>query len=84
MCRSLKSSSLKGNEKADDPTKEEATLDGGSCVAKVRAITVQREREEVCCDLWGHKKNFTDSNTLVSRPTVTRVTFDLPRCKELL
>ena len=27
--------------------------------------------------------NFTNSKTLVSRPTVTRVIFDLPECKEL-
>ena len=34
------------------------------------------------CDLWGRKINFTNSETLVgwsvSRPTVPRVTFDLP------
>ena len=35
-----------------------------------------------CCDLSGRKINFTNSKTLVSRATVTRVTFDLPECKE--
>ena len=34
------------------------------------------------CDLQGRKIDFTNSKTLVSRPTVTRVTFDLPECKE--
>ena len=28
----------------------------------------------VCCDLFGRKINFTNSKTLVSRPTETRVT----------
>ena len=35
-----------------------------------------------CCDLQGRRINFTNSKTLVSRPTVTRV--DLPECKEPL
>ena len=39
------------------------------------------------CDLQGRKINFTNSETLAGwwmlRPTVTRVTFDLPECKEL-
>ena len=38
-----------------------------------------------CCDLRGRKINIGNSKTLVgwlvSRPTVTRVTFDLPECK---
>ena len=33
-------------------------------------------------DLWVRKTNFTNSKTLVSRPTVTHVTFDLPESKE--
>ena len=41
-----------------------------------------------CCDLQGRKINFTNLKTLVrrslSRPSVTRVTFDLPECKEPL
>ena len=40
------------------------------------------------CDFLGRKINFTNSKTLVgwcmSRPTVTRVTFDLSECKEPL
>ena len=41
--------------------------------------------EVIFCDLQGRKINyFTNSKTLVSRPTVTRVTFDLPECKEPL
>ena len=40
------------------------------------------------CDLQGGKVNFTNSKTLVgwlvSRPTVTRVTLDLPECQELI
>ena len=36
------------------------------------------------CDFWGRKINITNSKTLVSRPTVTRVTFDLHECEEPL
>ena len=35
------------------------------------------------CELQGRKINFTNSKTLVLRPIVTRVTFDLPECEEL-
>ena len=35
-----------GNEKADEPAKEGARLDGGD-MAQVKAITVQQAREEV-------------------------------------
>ena len=42
------------------------------------------EDHSVVCDLQGRKINFTNSKTLVSRPTVTRVTFDVPEYQELI
>ena len=39
-----------GNEKADEPAKDGAMLDGGG-MAQIRARTVQQKREEVCAAL---------------------------------
>ena len=36
-----------GSEKADEPAKERAMLNGGGDMAQVRAVTVQQERVEV-------------------------------------
>ena len=45
--------------------------------------------DKLYCDFQGRKINFAISRPLVdvavvSRPTVTRVTFDLPECREPL
>ena len=45
-CRTLRSSSLKANEKADEWAKKRAMLDEGF-MAEARAKTMQQEREEV-------------------------------------
>ena len=47
-------------------------------------LAVETGHYVVCCDFEGRKINFANSKTLVgrsvSRPTVARVTFDLPEC----
>ena len=53
----------------------------------VRTLVLLRRRQSFCCDLQSRKINFTNSKNfgwLVDvGPTVRRVTFDLPECKEL-
>ena len=45
-----------GHEKADEPAKEGAMLDGED-VAQVRAVTIQQEREEFYA-AWQHAASF--------------------------
>ena len=61
----------------------------GSFSALVERLSFFVEQQHIiCCDLQNRKIYFKKSKTLVgrsvSRPTVTRVTFDLPECKEAL
>ena len=53
---------------------------------KGRLHDLDKDEAAISCDLYGREIHFTNSKTLVgwsmSRPTVTRVAFDLPECKE--
>ena len=53
---------------------------------KGRLHDLDKDEAAISCDLYGREIHFTNSKTLVgwsmSRPTVTRVAFDLPECNE--